>query len=360
MDVRAVIEQADRFVTDLGSQRHLATLAQTLADQDHIRTMPEGPHATDPVVCVDGAVASEQTELLTWIAAVASPSNPGADNESLVQLAAAVPITPDADRVRGAIMALSELHCALNTIQNHSRVWMDGGLITPLLSLTAGIHTHDPHAATVITETLQRSDAATLIAEYVAAAARGQVVALAKQDTATIYTGQVWPQQSGIGTELEEWLRGRRDRAIAASILQPGQYLAPRIATDALEPRAKTPRNVTDDVRAWAAVLDELSAAWRDDVDARVTYVVPRDLPDKALKIEFTVGPNQSSDDVTRERVTEAAADTLGPRTREPYAQYIADEVCKREVTSLLDEVMEAAQREFGQRCPKAVQRYRT
>jgi len=125
VDTTPVIGDALKLLgrTDPNARDNLTT---ALTAQDLIKT--HRALSPQPLVCVDGAVASTQTDVLLWTAATAANS----DNDHSIIHQGVAPIGPSTDRLRSAMMALCEMEMALYASKSAETVWMDGGLARPL------------------------------------------------------------------------------------------------------------------------------------------------------------------------------------------------------------------------------------
>jgi len=351
-----VIATAQTLLADLDLTTYRAEVGDHLRAHHAIRDLPDVPTESAPLVCVDGGVAHEQTDSLTWIAAVGVSSDGTAQAPATMVL----PVTASAERSRSMLMALCEVATALTVLDRQGEVWLDGSLATPLISIATGLLVSDPQTASLVSDVLTETNADVLIGDYVQYATQGQVRAMPKQDTASGYC-HAWADQ--IGGETGQWLTEQRDRLVATSLLGPGQWLMPRPAAEALRVHAKTATDAPASVRAWSGMLEELLGYWRDEVDAHVTYFVPAHADTRAVKIEYTTAADSTDDaavDLAGQLCARASAEMVGPRIREPLAQYQADALAKREVTSLITQLQGVAASKFMHTHPGAVTGYRT
>ncbi|WP_137726576.1 hypothetical protein [Prescottella subtropica] len=358
MQFDTVLAVAAQLLDSIDPQQRRHELRDHLTATHAVRVVPDHPDPTEPaLICVDGAVAHDQTDALVWIAAV------GVNSTSTVNVPATMvlPVSPTVERARSMLMALCELAAALQTADTNHVAWVDGSLATPLISIATGLLVTDPVVADLVCTTLTDCGADALIADYVHYALQGRLRALPKQDTASGFC-QVWAQQLGTAGD---WLTTQSDRITATAILEPGEHLRPRPAVEALRVAAKTSADTPPAVRAWAQTIDEILDHWRHELHAYVTYVLPASAPMRAVKIEYTL-PTDTPD-------IEAAADTLaatlaaragdtmiGTRVLEPLPQHQADTLAKREVTALITQLVGAASTTFRDTHPAAVRHYRT
>lgn len=357
MDFGSVLTTAATLLGDKDPRAYRQMLSDHLTETGAYRPVPTRADGYAMPVCVDGAVASEQTDALTWIAAVGVSSADDAD----VPAAMVMPVGSHSDRTRSMLMALCELASALQTVDRHGEVWMDGSLATPLISIATALLVTDPTAMSLICEALTEYNADGLIGDYIHYASLGKIRALPKQDTASGFC-ELWARQVE-HPALTEWLLTQRDRMIATDILAAGHYLAPRRATEAGRVEAKAPASASAEARAWAGTFDELLAHWRNDVAAYVTYALPVRATSRAVKVEFTVAADADEAailELAGEVSARAGQSMLGARIREPLPQHMADGRAKRQVTSLVTSLTSAAQVRFRHTHPAAVRRYRT
>ncbi|MDN5760203.1 MAG: hypothetical protein L0H59_17050, partial [Tomitella sp.] len=257
-------------------------------------------------------------------------------------------------------MALCEMAASLQVLDAQGEVWLDGSLATPLISVGTGLLVADDAAARLISDTLTDCNADALISDFVHYATLGRIRAMPKQDTASGYC-QRWAD--ALDGPEGDWIGGQRDRTTIGGLLQPGEYLTPRPAHEALQVTTKVGRDSPEPMRAWAALLDELLGHWRSEVDAYVTYMIPAAAGDRAVKIEYTMPAEADGADTSAMagalamRVSETM---VGARIREPLPQHTADTLAKREVTVLLGQLTSAASTAFRGRYPSAVTHYRT
>lgn len=361
MQFETVLDTASQLLAAIDPQQQHSDLLSHLQRTQAIRIAPTRGPANEPdLVCVDGGVAHEQTDALTWIAAVGVSS----DLRSSVPATMVMPVSSETDRARSMLMALCELAAALDTADRSHVVWMDGSLATPLISIATGLLTSDPTTAELVCATLADCNTDTLIGDYVHYGLQGRLRALPKQDTASGYC-QLWAAQ--LGERSGAWLKMQRDRIAATSVLKSGEYLRPRRADEALRVTAKATADAPKSVREWAHVIDELLGHWREELPVFVTYVLPRGMPLRAVKIEYTLPADVDDADIDDVADSTAAAlcakvseTIIGTRVIEPFPQHQADTFAKREVTSLITQLMGAAARTFSETHPAGIRHYRT
>ena len=311
------------------------------------------------MVCVDGAVAAEQTDTLAWIAAVATDSS----SRIIRRKTAVAPVSSGLDQFRSAVMALCEMSVAVELNDLKVPTWMDGGLVTPLLSVATGLQVADRDTATLLCDLMDSVDAAGIIDGYIDHATQGSISALPKQDTAATFCAE-WSAIDELPERTRAWLARRRDRAVAASVVGPGQFLVPRAGVEALRVAAKAPASGHPRATAWARQLEALLTDWREMVNPWVTYAVPDGASvARAVKIEFTTPADADHEqvvDAAGQRAAEACAGVVGTRVVEPYQQYVVDQRAKSEVRGLLSGLVGQAQAVLLEQHPGAVSRFRS
>jgi hypothetical protein len=357
MDFEPVLATAAQLLGESDPRQYRQQLADHLALLEAMHPVPAVKPEWSAVVCVDGGVASEQTDALTWIAAVGV--NSANDPDSAAALV--IPVGSHAERVRSMLMALCELATALQTIESHGEVWMDGSLATPLISVVTGLLVSDGVTSELICQALSDYNADVLFGDFIHYASLGKVRALPKQDTASSYCEQ-WAKQVRNG-ELAAWLMMQKDRIVATQVLRPGHFLQPRRGKEAARVEASVPASASAAAKGWAAQFEELLSYWRSAVDTYVTYALPTDSITRAVKIEYTAAHGTDEVEVLELAGTLCARATqsiLGSRILEPLPQHQADRLAKSQVTSLITQLTSAAQLAFRDTHPAAVRHYRT
>lgn len=322
--------------------------------RDLIRTVPDPDPAAVSLACVDGAVASEQTDSLMWTCAAGVRQAPRL-GDRIVQAATVTPVGAETERVRGALMASCEMRAALSTIEADPErvVFMDGGISTPLVSIAQGLSLSADGVADAVHEHYARIGLGTLVRDYVDAVLAGQIAALPKQDTSSGYTGS-WAHTltDRVGERAAHSLENLRDRPVLSQLLAPGEWITPRPALEAARIEAKM--LTRDGLRP--AKVDADYARIRDNTSLYVTYFKPRRLPDRVIKVEYREH-DTASWARARQLLAVLDAATLGPRIKEPLFQHEVDTAAKRAVTSLLSEVMQVATSNLD---PALTSHYRT
>lgn len=350
-----VLAAAETLLERIDPAAYRGQIDSHLRSEQAIHQLPAGGQ-DEPIVCVDGAVAHDQADALTWIAAVGVSS----DRAATVPATMVLPVTTGIDRTRSMLMALCEMAAALEVLDQHGEVWLDGSLATPLISVGTGLLVADESASRLVSDTLTQCNADVLIGDFVHYATLGRIRAMPKQDTASGFC-ELWA--AALDGPAADWLAGQRDRTTVGGLLRPGEYLLPRPAHEALQVTAKVGQESPDAMRSWAAMLNELLDHWRSEVDAYVTYMIPAVAGDRAVKIEYTM-PAEASPDAVAETAgalaARASSTMVGARIREPLPQHVADTLAKREVTVLIDQLTGAASSKFRARFPSAVTHYRT
>lgn len=170
-DIAATIAAAETMIGATSSADAHADLAGYLRDEQLALPLPELNAEDAAMVCVDGAVACEQTDTLAWIAAVATDST----SRVMRRKTMVVPVSSSMDQVRSAVMALCEMSVAVELYDCGIDAWMDGGLVTPLLSVATAVQSADPQTATALCDLLDEVDAAAIIDGYIDHATQGSM-----------------------------------------------------------------------------------------------------------------------------------------------------------------------------------------
>lgn len=280
---------------------------------------------------VDGAVASEQTDALTWSAAVAVRQTPHR-RDAVITAEAVAPISGDGERFRSALMAGCELRAAVDLPDVPAIV--DGGLVTSLLSVAYEASLRDPDVAAACDRYLSGIEVVDVAAAFVERLLSGWVVALPKQDTAQGYAEQ-W--QTELSDHDTATLTRMRDRHLAQAVLHPGEMLRPRRALEARRVEAKG-----DTARSRA--LDALLQQIRTAEQLHVAYFKPRGGVQRVVKIEYA-----ETDPVEHPRARHLSAllasQCTSPRIMEPFGQHLVDHEAKQQVRTHLAAVSHALTR---------------
>lgn len=314
---------------------------------------PVGP--SGPVGFTDGAVASEQTDALAWVAAVGvTQTSNYPDREHSARTV--VPVCGDVERVRSALMASCELRATTTALADHhpGLIFMDGGLATPLVSIGQGLLMRDPDATEAITTHNANTDLPDTIAAYVTAILSGHIAALPKQDTATGYVDQWARRYTGALTGAQrENLQRLRDRPVMGGLLGPGEWVTPRPAKELRNVEAKVSG---PDGTAHPAAIDTDYGRLRDATHLHVTYFRPHRLASRVIKIEYAETDTDTWE-TARDLIRYLDTVTMGPRVKEPLGQHLVDANAKRAVTATMTEMMGHATTVLD---PAATDRYRT
>lgn len=353
MPITDILQDAELFLgsTDPNSQ---TTAQRTLNATGNLLTYPQ-PTTTHQLVCIDGAVASHQTDALVWIAAAAATS---AEHQAITD-AAVTPVGPSAERLRGAVMALTEMKMAVEASHSHEHVWMDGGLVTPLISVATALTDTNEAASTSLVKTLNRSNAHHIIANYVDLAIQGRLKALPKQDTARAFV-QHWATSPNVTPELHDWFLSRSDRSCVSLLLDRGQRTRTRSAVEALKVEIKKLSAMSIPAQKWINVLNQHYSRWREEVSAHIAYVMPRNGIGRAIKIELTcTNPHNAENDMD---VAASIIDShiVGPHIIEPLPQHLVDLTAKKAVSSAIIDLMSAVDMKFSTTHPEAANQYRS
>lgn len=318
-----------------------------------------------PMVVVDGADIVEQADTLAWLSAVAA-SSCRTWQHTYWQVA---PAGGDAGRVAQTAMALSEMRTAVQVAAadpagTSPAVWMDGALVTPLVSVAANMRVLADldQGGRAMLQVLDDLDAETVLADYTAAAAAGRIAALPKQDTRSGYTALWGKAAAATGlTDLAGFLAGRRDRQVITPLLGAEQMTAPRPETvvSVAEP-PRIPAGAASDTRQWVKVVQDMVEAWAQTVAPVGFYVAAASLPGHPIKVEFQPRPDTPPGTDAARLAATVVSQTAGPWMREPYPQYSVDGWCKQLVQDTQAGLLSAARTHLGGDSAWAVARYRT
>lgn len=322
-----------------------------VANNTVARFAGESTAAPSRIAYVDGALATEQTDALVWVAAVGATH---ADTDLPThEVASVLPVSGDTDRATSALMATCELQACISAVRDGcDLVVMDGGIATPLVSVVAGLMAANKHVRATVTDRYDAIDLTTVISDYVAAVLEGRVCALPKQDTAAVYTAS-WAQQFAqhLPDGAADVLSMLRDRPLLTQILAPGEWVRPRPANlTTLEAKTKTSTGVI------TLPIDVSYERLRDATTLHATYFAPQRLPGRIVKVEYAEG-EPGAWDTAQALIGLFDSATMGPRVREPLGQHLVDAAAKRAVTALMGEMLGRASRALGQ---GSVDRYRT
>lgn len=307
------------------------------------------------LVCIDGAVASTQTDVLVWTAAVAGNSG----NDDIISYQLVSGVSSATDRLRSAAMALCEMRMALQAAESAGEVWMDGSLTTPLLSVSTAISGANEAIADTLANLLERTSSMKTIESYIELAKSGNLRALPKQDTATGFA-EDWSELPILATSTQNWVAERNDHVLARGVLKPGEYLLARRAREALRVKIRTTEDMPPVAREWADALDPLLRAWRTSVSAHVTYAMPHVGTGRPVKIEYTTSNGEDAHNVARSVVETACSHIAGVQVVEPLPQFLVDATVKKQVTTDMLDMMRYAHQQLGGHFPEAVKEYRS
>lgn len=345
-DYGALLDTARRLTEPVAG---MAGQLRDLLDADTgIRAFDTSPSPGEVPGCafIDGAVAHEQTDALAWVCAVGARLN-GRAAPTVTEAAAVAPVSGDVERLRSALMACCELAAATTpgpTESGTRAVFMDGGLATPLISIAQGLLVRDADVDRAVREHYAAVDLPALVGRYVDLIEQGRVVALPKQDTATGFTSQWADTYSGRFEHPDTHLvlARMRDRPLAGSLLAPGEFLTPRPAHELARTEIKqsTHDGAPPDALTAALAPQYRRLAAMDRL--HVTYLKPRRLPTRVVKIEYReTAPSQWSTAATLSSLIDGV--TMGPRVKEPLPQYQVDTAAKKAVTTALTKIMAVA-----------------
>lgn len=352
MDLSAVTASARQLLgTAAGGSDALAVISGFLDMQNVLRAFT----AYDPggqIRCVDGAVISRQTDVVTWIAVAATDSA----REVEVQVCAVTPVGGHVDAVRGAVMAAAELQAAVRCAGECGQVWMDGSLATPLISIATSLSAVPADAADAFAAALDELGVVDSAVAYVDLAMQGRVRALPKQDSSRVFA-DLWARQ--LDADTARWLERQRDRSLMAALLPAGACLAPRPAPEiaaidlppvCVEALGDIEAGVRDALRTWRSAAPYVS------------YLMPTNL-NRPIKYEFTVAADSDPDSalaVGAQLAGQIDRRCCGPLILEPLPQYVVDVYAKQSVQLVNQLLIAAVQRDLGHRFPELSRGYRT
>lgn len=338
-----------------------ADVARLAADQGWALALPTGSTAR-VAGWVDGALAREQTDVMTWASAVGACS-PGEGFQSVapapVTAGFVAPVGRQVDPAANAVMAACEIGvtAALLAATTEGLVFIDGGLITSTLSVWAGLLLEDGPTLSLLLAVLEDLGVPAALERVVDGILAERVVALPKQDTAKGYAAtwsSLWADD--LGPSRAVLLAAQRDRPLVSALLAPGQWLWPRPAVEITHTRM----NTDDAGRPAAALAHAVATQFDRIVEAahagllHAAYVAPTHLPGRVVKVECAAAAAPHVAQVA----AVVDAHTRGPVIREPFGQYEVDQVCKRLVTSGMSTLLGQARTSLGE--GPATARYRT
>lgn len=308
-----------------------------------------------PLVCVDGALATHQTDVLVWVAAAASDS----ESTSTARSVAVAPVSTSAERLSSAAMALCELQAARSAAKVHEAAWMDGGLATPLISVATALSLPEQETSQAVCRLLDRMNAQELVEDYVALAQAGRIRALPKQDTAKSY-GELWSDAADVSPAVATWVRSHSDHAIVRRVLRPGERTHPRRADEALRARIKRVSTVPFAAQMWVESLAPLFEMWAETVNAWVVYGIPRNGTGRPIKLEITVAGDDDPAPYADHLLGVVDSQIRGAQIVEALPQYLVDRLVKQEASTAIIDLMGLASRHLGNTHPEAVNHYRS
>lgn len=327
------------------------TIRHHLTENNLLRTFPK--KQPQPLAFVDGALAREQTDTVVWIVATANTT--GMENPVIVSAAASV--SANHERVASALMALCEMKQAARGAQASQDVWMDGGLATPLISLSTALTDANPATSRALLPLLETLDAETIVSHYVDLAAENRLRALPKQDTARAFSTQ-WSQLPNLTPPQQEWARTRSDRTLSRLLLQAGEVLAPRNATETLSVQIKSPTLIPEANQHWIERLTPHFHRWRNDTQPWVTYMKPTRGIGRSIKIEFCSSSDETS--CAHDVASMVNPHIEGAQIIEPLPQYLVDCSVKQTAAATITDLMATAAARLGSEHPEAVGSYRS
>jgi hypothetical protein len=313
----ALARQADALLAPVASRRD--GLRESLHDGGEIHLI--GPLTGAPVslAAVDGGSVREHLYAADLMVAVAAAADGMTSTAGLPlghrHWTVVRPHESENDRLLSAAMAALEL--SLLADLDHDVRLLDGSHGTPIIALSTALSARSAAvqqaAAQVCTEQV--------LAAVDALSGRDPnrtVVALPKADSAHAFA-DLYQERYGLH------LPGG-DRFLAAQVLQPGEMLAPRKATELASLHVPVPDRAPADVQDLCGRLDRAIAPIRQAAQAgtlRVTYLKPASC-DTVIKVEF------HGDDAQAAHIARLLSDeTPGPFLQEPFAQYAVDLAAK-------------------------------
>lgn len=353
MTFDAILADARKFLgaTDPAAKTTARNLLEAASE---FTTYPQPPHQL-PLLCVDGALATTQTDALVWTAASAGTSG----SEPPIIHGAVAPVGPAADRISGATMALAEMQMAVKASLGHREVWMDGGLATPLISLSTALTDPNKHISASLAGVLERADSLETVAAYVELATQGRLLALPKQDTARAFS-QHWAHIYAQEPALKDWLASRSDRSLTMALLSRGERTRTRTADEALRVEIKNVSTTPPTSKLWAEAMNPIFARWRTEVSAHIAYVMPRHGIGRPIKIEMTTDNPQTAESRMDQAASIVDSQIVGPHIIEPLPQHLVDITVKRAVSSGIIDLMGAVTSSFIATHPEATGKYRS
>lgn len=313
-----------RRIAEPAAETMAAILPAVEAD---LMPLPTTPPPGGSFGFVDGAVVSNQSDALAWIAAVAVAESPFPPVR--VTDEQALPVSTDVEAFRGMLMALCEVTAAGQCPANV--VALDGGMVTSLLSLAGHASLREPATKASAVARLSTPEAVQAVTRFVDRLVGGEFIALPKQDTATAYCRQ-WRAAAAVKVP-DGALEHLRDRPLAQLAMPPGTMLIPRPAIEA--------RRIKADSDSGVGWLDGQLSRIRGCGGLHVTYVKPARGAQRAIKIEF-VETDTATWETGRQLAAAVASMCVAPRILEPAGQHLVDRECKRFVTAHYGRVEQA------------------
>lgn len=307
-------------------RRHLLSTEQIITFDQHAPTQ----HA----IAVDGGMVKESlyaADLLVAVAAgYSTTTQPAPVARVWTHLAQR---RPDNDRLLAAAMAAHELALLAEAATTSSAtVYMDGSTATPMVSIARALGSRSPEVSEQTAELITSLGLPAAVEQLVNTHSH-RVIALPKADSQQRFS-ETYARQTGLNIP-------GGDRMLAMNVLEPGELLTPRPASELATTEFRVSDNAAEHVHHCAhemdAALTELRRAAATGAHA-VTYFKPTHSR-SVIKLEFRASSHHRSDITSRaqELVGQLNADTAAA-VLEPLAQYQADLKAKQvsEITTLL------------------------
>lgn len=322
-------------------------LRARLVDSGEIISFTDTPTVMPDSMCaIDGARVKEQmyaADLLVAAAFVADARATTTRHTVEPSLWSDVVRHMDGtDRLAEAAMGAQEVRLAATA--PHALRILDGSLATPLIALREGLFVKQPSVRDAVADLLlDKFDAPGHLARLLDGAP-GAVLALAKSDSSAKFVSD-YATRFGINFPIN-------DRFLATQILEPGEMLRPRAASELIYQKVNEPEGSAKVKRAAADLRTQYDriAALATAGHIRTTYFKPH-VPGAGgiaartvARFEYIVtGDTQAADtSIPANYAGILNADMVPPHILEPYCQYMVDKEAKQisTITRMLREGM--------------------
>lgn len=310
------------FATLVNAKEHLRE--ELVASGDILRYESTVPDLPKSMCAVDGARIREQVYAVDLLYACAA----AADARFVTEKPKVEPLVwADAFRHMDGTEALVQtamgaLEVTVASRAPHEVVALDGSFVTPIIALQSALFAKQPEVRDAAADLLLDEDLSPLKAfRALLEKPAGALLALTKSDSARAYADK-YAERFGIRL-------GVSDRVLAATVLQPGEMLAPRrmfeLAGQSLNEvkgSAKV-RRAADEL----AALISLTASRATAGNARTTYFKPHGAH-TVIRFEYFTpeGTDAQTGNETAMRFAAIInADTRAPHLLEPFCQYAVD-----------------------------------